>query len=141
MRSPIRHLAIPVLLATLFVVAACGASTSGQTLTGKSWIWASASGDSPGELKEIPNPERYTIEFKTDGTFSAKADCNQVNGQYTSTDNGDMTITLGPSTLVACPANSLADDFVTGLSGVTAWDITDRQLALTTTDGRTMTLD
>ena len=41
-----------------------------------------------------------------DGTFAAKADCNNVAGGYTTADaaaaSGDLTLALGPATLVAC---------------------------------------
>ena len=53
-----------------------------------------------------PSRRSYTIEFKSDGTFSAKADCNQVAGAYTTTASGGMTITPGPSTMAMCPPES-----------------------------------
>ena len=40
----------------------------------------------------------YTITFNDDGTFAAKADCNQVSGTYTIEDNSVLTIVPGPST-------------------------------------------
>ena len=55
----------------------------------------------------------YTIEFKSDGTFNAKADCNQLAGTYTTTGSGGLTIVPGPMTLAAVP-RGLAVDPVRG---------------------------
>ncbi len=140
MRSPLRHLAIPAVLAMLFVVAGCnliGGSSGG--LTGKAWQWSASTTTAPASQSVVPDPENYTIEFKSDGTFSAKSDCNQVSGNYT-TSGSSLTITPGPSTLVACPDDSLGDLFVAGLTATTSYAITGDQLVLTTTDG-TMTFN
>src|SRR5215471_11812825 len=72
---------------------------------------------------------RYTIAFAADGTFSARADCNQVNGTYRQFGRR-LTLQLGPSTLVACPPDSKADDFVQQLGAVTSQAGTDTALVL-----------
>jgi heat shock protein HslJ len=140
MTAPTRFLAITALLGAMLVAAGCGDSAT-PTLTGDAWVWTSFSTAAPGSETVVPNPERYTIQFNDDGTFSAKVDCNQVGGTYTTGDGGAMTIAPGPSTLVACPADSLGDDFLQGLTGTTAYTIQDKQLALTRADGGTLTLD
>ena len=141
MRSSLRTLA-PVLLAALFIVAACGSSSSSGGLTGKAWKWSASTTTTPASQSVVPpdQQQNYTIEFKSDGSFSAKADCNQVAGNYTTTSAGAMTITPGPSTLVACPEGSLADLYLAGLAGTKSYAITNNQLVLTTADG-TMTFD
>ena len=138
MRSSLRHLA-PVLLAMLFVVAACGSSGG---LTGKAWKWSASTTTTPASQSVVPPDQQanYTIEFKSDGTFAAKADCNQVSGNYTTGSSGALTIVPGPSTLVACPEGSLADLYMAGLAGTKSYAITNNQLVLTTADG-TMTFD
>ncbi len=141
MTAPIRILAIAALLGAMLVAAGCSGDSSTPTLTGEAWVWTSFSTSAPGSETVVPNPERYTIEFADDGTFSAKVDCNQVGGTYTTADGGAMTIVPGPSTTAACPANSLGDDFLTGLSGTTSYEIADKQLSLTRADGGTLTLD
>jgi heat shock protein HslJ len=132
-----RHSAVAAILVATLLVAACN-SGGGTSLTGKVWQWTSNAGSAPGELTENPDPSSYTIEFKDDGTFSAKADCNQVAGNYTTGDNGAMTIVPGPSTLVACPDGSLGDLYVQSLGSVTSYAIVDKLLSLTIPDG-TMT--
>ena len=142
MRSAVRLLATPILLLSLLItLAACGEDTKTPTLTGEPWVWTSFSTSAPGSETVVPNPERYTIQFAADGTFGAKVDCNQVNGTYTTGDGGAMTIVPGPSTLVACPADSLGDDFLQGLTGTTTYTIADKQLSLTRADGGSLTLD
>jgi len=139
MRPSLRHLAVPAILATLFVVAGCNMLGGGGGLTGKAWQWSASTTTAPASQSVVPDPSSYTIEFKGDGTFAAKADCNQVSGNYT-TSGSTLTIVPGPSTLVACPDDSLADLYLAGLSTTQSYAITDDQLVLTTTDG-TMTFN
>ena len=73
---------------------------------------------------------RYTITFNDDGTFNATADCNNVGGTYTTSGNS-MTITPGPSTLVACPADSYGDAFVAALGQTTTFAVGGSVLTLT----------
>ena len=59
----------------------------------------------PSAAADQPN---YTIAFEPTGTFSAKADCNQLSGSYTTTGSNGLTIVPGPMTLAACPPESLS---------------------------------
>jgi heat shock protein HslJ len=70
-----------------------------------------------GTVTTAADPSRYLIQFNTDGTLDIKADCNNVGGMYT-TDGNQLTISLGPSTLIACPPDSQADAFTQGLSKI-----------------------
>jgi heat shock protein HslJ len=77
-----------------------------------------------------------------DGTFSAQADCNLVNGTY-QTENpaaasGSMTIIPGPSTGAACPDGSYADLYVLALTRADRYTITGGQLSIAQSDGGTM---
>ena len=59
----------------------------------------------PQTKSDVPDPSSYTIEFKSDGTFQAKADCNTVAGTYTSTASGALKISPGrPRSRPAAPA-------------------------------------
>lgn len=80
----------------------------------------------------------YTITFANNGTFSARADCNTVTGTYTTSGSNGLTLTLGPSTIVACPEGSYSDLYVLGLSLVSSYAINNDQLVLTTSDGGTL---
>jgi heat shock protein HslJ/LysM repeat protein len=82
-------------------------------LIGPVWRWDQTlmnNGD-----KFVPNnPNNYTVQFMPDGTVAIQADCNRVGGTYT-LDGSAITIELGPTTLVACPPDSLGDQFVANL--------------------------
>jgi heat shock protein HslJ len=80
------------------LVAACQ-SSGGSGLTGKTWQWTGSTTSVRASQSVVPDPENYRITFNSDGTFSAKVDCNQVAGAYT-TSGSDLTITPGPSTLL-----------------------------------------
>ena len=129
---------ILALVVSAMLAGACQ-SSGGSGLTGKTWQWTGSTTKVPASQSVVPDPENYTITFNTDGTFAAKADCNQVSGNYT-TSGSTLTIVPGPSTLVACPDDSLADLYLAGLSTTQSYAITDDQLVLTTTDG-TMTFN
>ena len=73
-----------------------------------------------------------------DGTYAAKADCNQLAGTYTATASGEMTINPGASTMAYCGEGSLADLYVIGLTNTQSYAIADGQLTLTLADGGTL---
>src|SRR4029077_18128527 len=78
------------------VLAACSSNSGG--LTGKVWQLTSITEKTPAFQGVVPAADQanYTIEFKTDDTFSAKADCNMVGGSYKTTSSGGLTIVPGP---------------------------------------------
>ena len=73
------------------------------------------------------------------GSLAAKADCNAVAGTYALSGDDGMTITLGASTLVACPDGSYGTIFAHELANVTTWAVASSELTLTTADGGTGT--
>jgi heat shock protein HslJ len=99
---------------------------------GTPWLWTASDFDG---AEVIPDPTKYTITLSTDGTFTARVDCNQVSGTFTVTDYGDVKITPGPSTRAACPEPSLADVFLEGLSSATKYEMAADGLVLTGPDG------
>ena len=58
----------------LMVLACSSGSSSG--LTGKVWQWSAMTEKVPASQSVVPDPQNYTIEFKGDGTYALKADCN-----------------------------------------------------------------
>ncbi len=72
-------------VAAMFAVAACGGSSS--SLTGHSWQWTASTEKVPASQSVVPDPQNYTIEFKSDGTYAMKADCNSISGAYTTSGN------------------------------------------------------
>jgi heat shock protein HslJ len=130
-------LAVVVVVATL-ALAGC---SSGSALTGKTWQWTTMATTAPTTALAVPDTEQtnYTIEFKSDGTFSSKADCNQVGGRYTATASNGLTINPGPSTLVACPEGSMGSVFIGALSSSANYAIANGTLTITTMEASTLT--
>ena len=112
---------------------------SAPTLVGTTWQWlGTMTGEGPITVEDS---SRYTIEFLADGTAAIKADCNNVIAQYTA-ENGAMTLTPGPSTLVACPEDSQADVFTQQLSAAAIYFFLDGDLYIDlVADSGTMRFD
>jgi len=114
---------VSIICLSIVILAACGSgsdseSASGSSITGVVWQWETVTNQDTNGTTTVPNPENYTIEFKEDGTFSGKADCNNIAGTY-SQENG-FAITLGPSTLAFCGEASLDTVYLDLLSNVAA---------------------
>jgi heat shock protein HslJ len=118
-----------------------GCASQGVSFTGTTWKWTASTTKTPVSQSVVPDPQDYTVEFKANQTFAAKADCNQVSGSWTSTADNGLTITLGPSTLAACGPDSLSDAFIAGLAKATRYVIEESKLILTMTDEGTMTFN
>jgi heat shock protein HslJ len=130
---------ILALAVSALLVTACQ-SSGGSGLTGKTWQWTGSTTKVPASQSVVPDPENYTITFNTDGTFAAKADCNQVSGGYT-TSGADLTITPGPTTLMACPEGSMDGLFLEGLGKAASFTISGTELTITDSDEGTMQFD
>ena len=124
-------------IAATVVIAAC---SSGASLTGKTWQLTAMTKNVAEGLPALPVAQQanYTVTFNTDLSLNVKADCNSVGGTYVTTSSGGLTITLGASTKVACPAGSLADQYVAGLSNAASYAIANNQLTITLKDGGTL---
>lgn len=85
------------------------------------------------ETTSISNPESYTLILREDGTFSAKADCNQISGTYLA--DGGYSFTLGPSTMAFCGEDSLDLQYIDLLSRVVAGGPYGEGFALETPGG------
>jgi heat shock protein HslJ len=126
---------IALAIAATVVLAACSGTSS--SLTGKTWQLTAMTKRVAANQGVVPEADqaKYTIEFMSDGNYRAKADCNQTSGTYTTTSDGGLTIEPGPTTLVACPAGSLSDQYIQGLTEASAYTILDGQLSIKIKDG------
>ncbi len=119
------------------------AATSG--LIGSVWQLTAVTEKVPAFQGVIPDDQQanYTITFHADGSFQAQADCNAVSGTYSSADptadSGDLSIFLGPSTLVACPEGSFDGLFTIGLGSAESYAIADDVLTMNLVNGGTLT--
>jgi heat shock protein HslJ len=121
------------------LLAACQ-SSSGSALTGKTWQWTASTTTVPASQSVVPDPENYTIAFNADGTFASKVDCNQVAGTYT-VNGSELTIVPGPSTLAACPEESLSVLYLEGLANAVSYSVNGEEMTLTLADEGTMQFD
>jgi putative lipoprotein len=85
-----------------------GADTVG--LVGPVWRLVEFRGGDDTRLRP-DDPAKYTIEFKSDGSLSARIDCNRGRGTWKSS---GPALELGPLALTraACPPGSLHDQIV-----------------------------
>jgi heat shock protein HslJ len=104
------------------------AGSNVQRLTTGVWKWQQ-SADNNGQTWNSPNPANYTLQFNSDGTVAAQVDCNRSNGAYQA-DETNLTITLGPSTLMACPPPTLDTEFSRQLSLVSSYFFDGNNLIL-----------
>jgi heat shock protein HslJ len=79
------------------------------------------------ELITIGDPSLYTLEFLPDDEVAVRADCNRAVGTYTQT-GSQLSITLGPTTLAACPPGSFSDRYLQTLQGAAGYFIDDGNL-------------
>ena len=114
--------------------------TPGAGLVGPTWQLTAITLQDPAFQGVVPpaDQSKYTVTFAAAGTFSAKADCNQVNGTWTATASGGLTITPGASTIVACSDESFSDLYILGLSNAASYAIANSQLTITLQDGGTL---
>ena len=107
-------------------VASSGEQPAGPTLTGPTWEWVALT--TPLETITATDPARYTLQFNEDGTATVGADCNTVAATYTANEDSTIVITLGASTMMACPEDSQADVFTAGLSNAAIYSFIDGDL-------------
>jgi heat shock protein HslJ len=110
------------------------------SLTGVAWQWVSFT--DPLEQITIEDPSRYTIAFDEaeggTGQAAIKADCNDVAATYT-VDGSSISIVAGPSTLAACPEDSLDQQYLVNLSNAAIFFFDEGDLFLDLwADGGTM---
>lgn len=97
-------------------------------LTGTVWKWTGTLLND-GTRTTPDDPNKYLLTFLANGNVAIKADCNNVAGTYT-TDANTLTITPGPSTLVACPPGSLEQEYLRQLGIVSSYFFKDGNLIL-----------
>lgn len=128
-----RNLILTILAATTLLLGGC-ASTAGGDITLGTWHLTSITSIHRQAIVPPEDMAKYTITFKDDETFDAKADCNEVSGTYTIVDASVLTLTLGPSTLAECGEGSLSADYVQLLGDVKTYSIAGDQMTLTLND-------
>ena len=104
-----------------------------ESLTAHPWQWTTFV--SPAEQFAVATPQKYQLTFNADGTVIIGADCNNVQGQYTLDDSNNISIQVGPTTLMACPDDSRAEQFAQLLGGTAIIEIAEEGMLLGLTNG------
>ena len=105
------------------------ANRDGPTLGGSVWTWQGTAlrGD-----RTVPDaPERYTIEFQSDGRVQLRADCNRGGAGYTARSDRSLSITPVATTKIGCPPGSKGTEFARQLADADRYDFVDGNLVLT----------
>ena len=124
------------LVAITLLIAACSAGmepappkNAGAGLGGTAWQLVRFQG---GDDKTLTpdDKSKYTIQFNTDGSISARIDCNRGRGTWKSA--GSSQLQLGPlaRTRAMCPPGSLHDQIVRQWEHVRSYVIKNDHLFL-----------
>lgn len=139
---------VAVLMIVVLAVALAPPRPPGSILTGTAWQWTGAMTGSAEVPLVVPDPSNYTIEFMSDGTFRATADCNVVSGTYrtvlagrTGLPSTGLRLRPGPYSPAACGPDSLSDAFLRGLWSAARYVIADSKLLILRTTQGTMTFE
>jgi heat shock protein HslJ len=101
-----------------------------------SWQWAAQYVREPASQSVVPDPQSYTILFKSDGSFTVQADCNSGIGTY-SEDGSSIDLTLGAFTEAECDPDSLSKTYIALLAEVGSFGMQEGVLVLVSQDGST----
>jgi heat shock protein HslJ/uncharacterized protein YraI len=82
------------------------------------WQWTNLVETAPAAETGVGDPSNYDLVFRIDGTYSAKADCNQLNGTYELL-GAKLTLNPGITTLAMCGPESKYDLYKSLLARVT----------------------
>ncbi len=96
-----------------------------ETLQLVTWQWDALA--EPAGMTAVDVPQNYTISFDDQGMAEIKADCNNVTAEYT-TDEDNLSMTMGPSTMVACAPDSQDILFLTSLEQTAVYRFEDGDL-------------
>jgi len=136
------------LMMVWLAVALASPRPPGSLLTGTTWQWTGATTGSAEVPLVVPDPSKYRIEFMSDLTFRATADCNPVSGTYvrvleglTGLPSTRLRLRPDPYSLASCGPDSLSDAFLQGLWTTSSYVIADSKLWLSGSARGTMTLE
>jgi heat shock protein HslJ len=101
------------------VIGTIEAQSENQTeITGIVWAWQELT--TPVEQVTIDNPDKYTIEFLSDGQITVLADCNSGTGTYDLNRN-QLSINITSTTLALCAPESQSDLFFRNLNAAASY--------------------
>jgi heat shock protein HslJ len=112
-------------------------SSAANDLAIPTWHWQRSRLPS-GQQITAGAPDRYTLKFEGGGRLLVRADCNRGSAKY-EVNGPSMKVAPVALTKMACEGGSQESEFVQGLSQVTDYAISGKELVLTLAGGGTMT--
>ena len=110
---------------------------TGAEIVDITWRWERFEDTGGGDDIVVDDPSSYTLTLLPEGTYRAKADCNDASGGYT-LDGNNLTLGPGPVTLAECAPGSLYDEYLAWLGGVASYALEGDKLLLSVTDAGTI---
>jgi len=104
-----------------------------ENLVDTLWQWVSLIETMPASQSMIADSENYNLVFRSDGTYSAKADCNQLMGSYELLGT-QLRLEPGISTLAECGSDSSYGIYSSLLGSVIEAGMRDGVLVLVLAD-------
>ena len=104
---------------------ACRKGKNNKSLTGQKWHLVRMM-----ERDLLITPEQFLFTFSVDGKFSGQAACNQMMGEYQSTERGGMKFSNVASTRMLCREADLESQFAQILDRTTHYEIDGEMLML-----------
>jgi len=104
-------------------------SAPSEALTGITWQLQAFQTVDEGRIA-VPQPERYTLLFATDGGLDVRADCNTCVGSYRAT---SVALTIDPAlacTEAYCGDDSLDFKYLEALGSVSTYALPEDALRL-----------
>jgi heat shock protein HslJ len=83
-----------------------------------------------GQVFTADPPENYTAEFTEEGELFMQVDCNRAIGSFTVEDDRLLAVTLGPTSLAACPPGSISDEYLRFMGSANSFFFRDDELII-----------
>lgn len=72
---------------------------------------------------EAQMSESFTLSFNTDGTVAGKAGCNYFTGQYSTQQEGNLSMNSVSTTKVNCGSNSNSSSYLNSVSSAQSFGV------------------
>lgn len=110
---------------------------SGQTpganvpaLHDKVWQWERRVILDSGKEEHIGDPAKYTLTFKSDGTYQFQADCSKGSGTYTADEKRAIRMEARPITRAECGPESRDQDMLNMMQAVQDYRLEEKGVVL-----------
>lgn len=112
-----------------------GAEQGGAAASPLGGTWRLVEIQRPGAAEQpVAADPRYTVTF-ANGRLSGLAHCNRYTGGYEQPAPGELKVSPMAATLMACPGESIASEFLRALGGATRYELRGARLLLSYGDG------